>query len=207
VFGRRELEQLASVAARHGLAVVSDEIHAELVHPPHRHVPFASLDHDVAARTVTVTSSSKAFNLAGLRWAIVHAGHDGLHQALRDLPPHYLGAPNVMGVVATEAAWSDGDEWQQAVGRRLDVNRQLLSELLAAHMPGVGYAVPDATYLGWLDCRALGLGDDPAETFRQRGVELSPGPEFGPHGRGFARLNFATSSAVLREIVATMATG
>jgi cysteine-S-conjugate beta-lyase len=205
VFTRAELEQLAELAVRHDLVVVSDEVHGELVHPPHHHIPFASLDPDVAARTVTVTSASKPFNLAGLRWAILHAGAEPLHAALTALPHHYFGAPNLMGVAATEAAWSDGDEWQRAVASRLDFNRSYLSELLAAHLPSVRYAVPDATYLAWLDFRALDLGDDPSVTMRERGVELSAGPRFGPQGVGFARLNFATSARVLERIVAAMA--
>jgi cysteine-S-conjugate beta-lyase len=205
VFSRTELEQLAEIANRHDLAVVSDEIHAELVHPPHGHVPFAALGEDVAARTVTVTSASKAFNLAGLRWAIMHAGHDAMQSALDALTPHYFGAPNLMGVAATEAAWSDGDQWQRAVAARLDANRTYLATLLAEHLPGVGYAVPDATYFAWLDFCPLSLGDDPAATLRERGVELSPGPRFGPQGIGFARLNFATSARVLDDIVRAMA--
>jgi cysteine-S-conjugate beta-lyase len=205
VFTRAELEQLAEIVIRHDLAVVSDEIHAELVHPPHGHVPFAALGDEVAARTVTITSASKAFNLAGLRWAILHAGHDGLHAALDALTPHYFGAPNLMGVAATEAAWSDGDEWQRAVATRLDANRTVLAALLAEHLPGVGYAMPEATYFAWLDFRALGHGDDPAATLRERGVELSSGPRFGPQGIGFARLNFATSAGVLDRIVRAMA--
>ena len=205
VFTRPELEQLAEIAGRHDLVVVSDEVHAELVHPPHEHVPFASLDPDVAARTVTVTSASKPFNLAGLRWAILHAGADELQSALDGLPEHYFGAPNLMGVAATEAAWSEGDDWQRAVAARLDFNRTYLAELLAAHLPDVRYAVPDATYLAWLDFRSLGIGDDPAAVMRERGVELSAGPRFGPQGRGFARLNFATSATVLQRIVAAMA--
>jgi cysteine-S-conjugate beta-lyase len=204
VFTRAELEQLAHIAARHDLVVVSDEVHAELVHLPHQHVPFASLGSDVAARTVTVTSASTTFNLAGLRWAILHAGHEGLQAALDALPDHYLGAPNLMSVAATEAAWSEGDEWQRAVAARLDANRTLLAKLLADHMPEVGYAVPDATYLAWLDFRALALGDDPAVTLRERGVELTAGPRFGSQGRGFARLNFATSARVLEQIVLAM---
>ncbi len=206
VFDRTELTRLAEIAARHGLAVVSDEVHAELVHPPHGHVPLASLGEDVAARTVTVTSSSKAFNLAGLRWAILHAGHDGFRDALRALPPHYLGAPSLMAVAATEAAWTEGDGWLAAVRERLDANRRLLAEILADRLPAVRYLVPDATYLAWLDCRELGLGDDPADEFRRRGVELSPGPAFGDEGLGCARLNFATSPGVLEQIVTAMAT-
>jgi cystathionine beta-lyase len=206
VFDRAELVSVAEIAARHGLAVVSDEVHAELVHAPHGHVPFASLDEDVASRTITVTSASKAFNLAGLRWAALHAGHDGFREALQSLPSHYLGAPNLMAVAATEAAWTEGDGWLTAVRARLDANRTLLGELLAARLPAVRYVVPDATYLAWLDCRDCGMGDDPAEELRRRGVELSPGPAFGPEGIGCARLNFATSARVLERIVDAMAT-
>jgi cystathionine beta-lyase len=110
-----------------------------------------------------------------------------------------------MGVAATEAAWSDGDEWQRAVAARLDANRTILAALLAEHLPGVGYALPGATYFAWLDFRALDVGDDPAATLRERGVELSSGPRFGPQGIGFARLNFATSANVLDRIVRAMA--
>ena len=83
MFDRAELEVIAELAAKHDLVVVSDEIHAELVHPGHEHVPFATLGAEVAARTVTVTSTSKAFNLAGLRWAILHAGPDEFHDSVR----------------------------------------------------------------------------------------------------------------------------
>lgn len=204
VFTEPELRRLAAIAERHDLVVISDEIHAELVHAPARHVPLAALGPDVEARTVTITSASKAFNLAGLRWAVLHAGSDRLHQALRALPDHYLGAPNLMAVEATLAAWDDGDEWQRAVLARLDANRHLLGDLLAGQLPAIGYHVPDATYLAWLDCRGLGV-DDPAAAFRRRGVELSPGPTFGRQGAGFVRLNFATSSRLLGRLVAAMA--
>ena len=205
VFTVDELTTIAEIAGRHDLVVISDEIHAELVHPPNVHVPFASLAADVEARTVTISSSSKAFNLAGLRWAIMHAGFAEMQRALEALPWHYFGAPNLMAVLATEAAWTAGDSWQRAVAEQLDVNRHLLATLLQQHLPDVDYCVPEATYLAWLDCRALGFGDDPAEVFRSRGVELSPGPRFGAQGIGFARLNFATGPAVLTRIVEAMA--
>jgi cysteine-S-conjugate beta-lyase len=205
VFGRFELESIAELAAKHDLVVVSDEIHAELIHPGRDHTPFAALGPEVAARTITVTSASKAFNLAGLRWAILHAGHDDFHAAIAALPSHYLGTPNLLAVEATEAAWSEGEGWLAAVRRVLDDNRRTLSALLAEHLPGVVYHEPEATYLAWLDCRPLGVGDDPAATFRERGVELAAGPRFGAIGSGFARLNFATSPAVLEAIVTAMA--
>jgi cystathionine beta-lyase len=205
VFARPELEHVAEIAARHDLVVISDEVHADLVHAPHGHVPFESLGPDVAARTITVTSASKAFNLAGLRWAIVHAGYPAMRSVLDALPAHYLGAANVMAVEATATAWTAGDAWLDAVLDVLDENRHALCDLLATHLPGVRYTPPEATYLAWLDCRDLGLGDDPTATFRERGVAVSPGPQFGIEGSGFARLNFATSPAILAQTVAAMA--
>ncbi|MGH9135097.1 MAG: MalY/PatB family protein [Ilumatobacteraceae bacterium] len=205
VFTRVELERIAEIADRHDLVVVSDEVHADLVHAPHGHVPFESLGTDVASRTVTVTSASKAFNLAGLRWAILHAGSAAMRSVLGALPDHYLGTANVMAVEATATAWATGDAWLDAVRTVLGENRDALCDLLAAHLPGVRYTPPEATYLAWLDCRQLGLGDDPTETFRERGVALSPGPQFGAEGAGFVRLNFATSPAILAATVAAMA--
>jgi cystathionine beta-lyase len=207
VFARDELACVAAIARAHDLVVVSDEIHAELVHPGHAHVPFATLGEDVAARTITVTSASKAFNLAGLRWAILHAGHTEFHDEISRLPAHYLGVPNLLAVEAIDAAWTDGDEWLAAVRRVLDDNRRGLTALLGARLPDVRYHEPEATYLAWLDCRALGLGDDPAAVFRLRGVELAAGHRFGSVGNGFVRLNFATSPAVLDAIVGRMARG
>ena len=205
VFETAELERIAEIAARHDLTVISDEIHADLTMPGHAHVPFESLGPEVSARTVTVTSASKAFNLAGLRWAVLHAGSDRMQQALRALPGHYLGAPNVMAVTATVAAWTDGAAWLDAVIAVLDENRHALTGLLAEQLPAVMYEPPEATYLAWLDCRALELGDDPAATFRERGVELSPGPQFGDLGNGHVRINLATSPTVLAETVRAMA--
>lgn len=205
VFDRPELERIAEIAERFDLIVISDEIHADLTMPGERHIPFESLGAEASARTVTLMSTSKAFNLAGLRWAVLHAGHEGMDQVLRSVPGHYLGAPNIMAVTAAVAAWTDGDEWLNAVIEVVDENRHALTDLLAQHLPGVRYEPPRATYLAWLDCRPLGLGIDPAESFRQRGVELSPGPQFGPAGHGHARINLATSPQVLAETVAAMA--
>jgi cystathionine beta-lyase len=91
------------------------------------------------------------------------------------------------------------------VRAQLDENRRRLGDLFAEHLPDVVYHIPEATYLAWVDCRRLGLGDDPSATFRERGVELSAGPNFGPLGAGYARLNFATSPRVLDTMVRRMA--
>lgn len=202
-FSRAELTALAEVAVEHDLVVVSDEIHAELVHPGAVHVPFASLGDEVAARTVTLTSATKAFNLAGIRCAQAHVGDPRVRAAWAAQPDHLFGAVSPFGVLATATAWTEGDDWQRAVRARLDANRHLLAELLAARpaLAAIDYAVPEATYLAWLDCRPLGLGDDPAAHFAEHGVELSPGPDFGEQGLGFARLNLATAPNVLTAVV------
>ena len=202
VFAEDELRVMAALAERHDLLIISDEIHADLTYAPNHHRPMALFAPD---RTVSIHAASKAFNLAGVRYAIAHFGSKQARAAADALPEHLLGATNLLGAVAVEAAWRDGDEWLAAALAHLDRQRLLLADLLAQHLPDVTYVPPGATYLAWLDCRALGFGDDPSATFLERGVRLSEGPNFGTEGLGFARLNFATSSGVLREIVERMA--
>jgi bifunctional pyridoxal-dependent enzyme with beta-cystathionase and maltose regulon repressor activities len=201
VFTKTELQRIAELAERHDLIVVSDEIHAELTHRPHQHVPFASLDRRTAERTVTVTSATKAFNIAGLRTAVAHVGPARLRTEWDAQPPDLFGAINVLGVEATLAAWSAGDEWLTALASHLRDQRDRLTTRLA-DVPGVTMRRPEAGYLAWLDCSAADLPDDPATWFRRHaGIELSPGPEFGPGNDQYARLNFATTTALLDDIV------
>lgn len=204
VFSQDELSALAEIVQRHDMLVISDEIHAELTFQPHRHVPFATLAPDLAARTVTLTSASKAFNLAGLRCSVADVASDSVRAALDALPPVLLGQPSSLGVIGTVAAWRHGDPWLADVLAILDRNRRLV----AAELPsGVRHHLPEATYLAWLDWRALGLGDDPAATLLARNkVMLSSGPDFGPGGAGYARLNFATSGPILTEILRRLGT-
>lgn len=204
VHDEAELRALAAVAERHDLLILSDEIHAELTFAPHRHVPMAMI---APERTVTITSPSKAFNIAGLRYAIGHFGDRAALARVRALPDHVLGSTNLAGVAAATAAWRDSDEWLAAVMAVLADNRLMLADLLTEMLPEVLYTPPAASYLAWLDCRRLGFGDDPSVEFARRGVRLNPGPTFGVEGRGFARLNMATSPDLLRQIATRMATG
>jgi cystathionine beta-lyase len=135
---------------------------------------------------------------------VVHSGSDAFRDAIDALPGHYLGAPNQMGVVATVAAWTGGDAWLADVRDVLDENRHRLSDLLEGTFSGSHYRMPGATYLAWIDLREAGLGDDPSAVFRERGVVVSPGLQFGPQGAGHIRLNFATSPAILADTVKAM---
>jgi len=201
-FSRDELAAIAEVAAERDLLVISDEIWADLVFAPATHVPFASLSDDAAARTVTASAASKAFNLAGLRCAVAHVGHDGVFDAYRALPGHLLGGPSSLGAAATLAAWTGGEAWLDETRAHLASMRDHTLERLAAELPQVRVVPPEATYLLWLDFRALGLGDDPATWLLEHArVGLSKGPDFGPHGAGFARVNYATTEGILDELL------
>lgn len=204
VFTRAELEHLAGIAARHGLIIISDEIHADLLHDGRTHVPMATVP-AAAGRTVTVTSASKSFNLAGLRYAVTHCDAGQVEAGWARLPDHLFGATNIMGYEAAWAAWTLAGGWLDDVVAHLGRMSDLTLELVAAHLPGVRVHRPDATYLAWLDCRETAIAADPYAAFRAAGVETSEGTGFGPGGEGHVRLNFATSPALLEEIVSRMA--
>ena len=203
VFRTAELTALADLARRHDLLIVSDEAHADLVYHPHRHVPIASISEETAARTVTLTSGSKAFNLAGIRCAVAHVGPPVVRAALAARRGLLFGQVSALAVAALTAAWTRGDTWLSEVRAVLDRNRRHLARWLP---PQIGYTVPDATFLAWLDCRGLGLGDEPWLFFRDHAkVLLFDGTAFGPGGAGHARLNFATSEQVLRDMTGRIA--
>lgn len=206
VFVRRELEALAELVLRQDLIVVSDEIHADLVYAPGQHLPFAALAPEIEARTITLTSATKAFNIPGLRCAVAHCGSAELQQRFESLPGHVRGGIGSLGLAATEAAWSRSQPWLDAVLRYLDGNRVFVAERIAKELPDVRFRPPEASYLAWLDCRALDLGSSPQRWFLEHArVALSAGEAFGRPGRGFVRLNFATSRALLGEILTRMA--
>ncbi len=205
VWSRAELLVVAVLAERYGVRVVVDEIHSPLVYPGVVHTPFLSLDAPAARRAFALVSASKAWNLAGLKAALIVSGPDALADRDR-FSPTVPFAAGIFGVLAAEAAFRAGTPWLDELLVGLDHNRRLLGELLAKELPEVGYRLPEATYLAWLDCRALGLGDDPAAVFLERGrVAVNSGPTFGTPGRGFVRLNFATHPDLLVEAVHRLA--
>ena len=206
VMDKTDLAQVIEIADRHDLLVISDEIHCDLVYAPNEHLPTASISELAAQRTVTLIAATKTFNMAGLRMAFVHTASEKYLPSLQQIRPRMIGGINGLGQVATVAGWEHGDAWLSELVAGLDRNRHLLGELLNDYLPAVHYRLPEATYLAWLDCRELGLGDDPAEIFlAQNKVALSSGPDFGIEGLGYVRLNFATSPKMLQMIVERMA--
>jgi cysteine-S-conjugate beta-lyase len=201
VFTRDELAAVAELAAHHEVLVVSDEVHAPMTLPGSTHTPYLTV-----ADGLALVSASKAWNVAGLKSALVVAGSEQTAAELGRIPAHVSYHAGHLGVIAAVAAFGEGGTWLDALVAHLDTQRRRLAELLAAELPSVRLVVPEAGYLAWLDCRELGLGDDPSAAFLERGrVALSPGPTFGAEGKGFARLNFATSGALLAEAVRRMA--
>jgi len=206
-YTRAELEGLAEIVLRHDLLVVADEIHADLMLDARRHVPFASLAPEIAARTVTLTAASKAFNIAGLCLACAVFGSASLRTRFAILPNHVRGGRSTFGMSAAAAAWRDGDAWLEETLAALRANRDTLAAHVAREWPAIRHFPPEATYLAWLDCRALELGEEPYRWFlREAKVALGEGPSFGPPGQGCVRVNFATTPAILDEILQRMST-
>ena len=200
-----ELTAALELAESRGVRVVADEIHAPLVPAGATFTSVASLE--AGARAVSLMSASKAFNLAGLKAAVAVPGPEAARDLAR-IPEEVSHGASHLGVIAHRAAYLEGDEWLDALLAGLDVNRRLLADLVAQRLPGVGYRVPEGTFLAWLDFTGLGLGDDPAAVLREHGkVALHPGPGFGTGGREHARLNFGTSPQILREVVDRVAVG
>ena len=206
VYPEAALVRIAELADRYGVLVLSDEIHAPLTLPGAVHRPFPAVSAAAARCSIVLTSASKTWNLAGLKAAVMVASSDESRAVLARLPPETPYHAGHLGVLAARAAFREGDAWLASTLAILDRNRALLGELLREHMPSVRYVPPQAGYLAWLDCAALGLGDDPARVFLERGkVALSSGPMFGAEGAGFARLNIGTTRALLVEAVRRMA--
>jgi cystathionine beta-lyase len=202
VFQRDDLHRLAELVEDSELVIVSDEIHSDLCLGDQQHLPVASAHPNLAARTVTLNAASKAFNIAGLRCAVAHFGSEDLQQRFNTLSPHLRAGPSFPGLVATTAAWNEGDAWLQELGTYLCGNRDYLVDWCHRAWPGATMVAPEATYLAWIDCRGLGL-EDPYFLSHAK-VALGRGSDFGQGGDGFVRVNFATSRAVLSEILERM---
>jgi cystathionine beta-lyase len=205
VFEKSQLEAIAKLAKQYNVVVLADEIHAPLTLPGAAHVPFVSVSEPFGANAITITSASKAWNIAGLKCAVIVAGSAAMQSALRALPIELTERTGHLGVLANIAAFEEGASYLDGLRKHLDRNRALMAELIGVYLPAVRYIPPQAGYLAWLDCSALGLGEDPAKVFLKKGkVALMRGLDFGRQGACFTRVNMGTSSAILSEIVGRM---
>jgi cystathionine beta-lyase len=199
VFTRAELTGLAERCLRHGLWIIADEVHGDLVYRGHRHVPIASLGPEVAARTITFMGPSKTFNLPGLKTGVAIIPDAGLRERFVAARVDMVQVANVLGHTAAVAAYREGGPWLAALLDYLAANRDFLAGYVATHLTGVTTTPPEGTYLAWLDCRAARLpGGDPHAFFLNSArVALNDGALFGRAGQGFVRLNFGCPRALL----------
>src|SRR5262252_6326242 len=201
VFTRAELTSLAQACLRRGLAIVADEIHCELTLGGQRHTPIASLDPEIAERTITLMAPSKTFNLAGLKCSVAIIPNAALRERFVNGRIDLVQTVNVFGYTAAFAAYRDGQPWLDELLRYLEANRDFVADYVKAHLPGISATRPEGTYLAWVDCREARLpNDDPHTFFLERArVALNDGAAFGKPGRGFARLNFGCPRSLLTE--------
>lgn len=203
VWREDELSQLAELIERHDLWVVSDELHCDLLLDKDAcHRPLAAMFPELAKRTITLWAPSKTFNLAGLTSACAIIPDAALRKCFAAATKGFLPDGNVLGLVAAEAAYRNGESWRQALLEVLREHRVSL-EARVASWPGVALSPPESTYLAWLDMRQAGLGDSPAKALlEQVGVALSDGAAFGCPG--FVRLNFGTTASQLEAALVRM---
>jgi len=206
IWSADDLRRIAELAREYDVLVISDEIWAPLTMPGKTMTPYLSLGEELTGPDVALVSASKAFNLAGLKAAQMIAGSDATMERIRAAIPLEISySTGQFGVIASIAAFRDGDAWLDDTRAQIASNADLLATLLAESLPQVHYTPPEATYLAWLDFRELGLGDDPAAVLLERGrVALSTGPAFGEQGKGWARLNLATTPEIISEAVTRM---
>jgi cysteine-S-conjugate beta-lyase len=206
VFTRAEMTALTEVVDRHGGRVFSDEIHAPLVYPGMRHIPYASTSETAASHTLTAASASKAWNLPGLKCGQVILTNEPDQQRWEEMGMFASHGASNPGVVANIAAYRHGEAWLSEALNYLDDSRRLLGELLGRHLPQLRYRPPDATYLAWLDCAGLDLPGSPGELVVDSArITVVDGPAFGAGGAGAFRFNFATPQPILTEMVERIA--
>lgn len=197
-----ELRHVAQLCRKHGVMVVSDEIHCEIVFPPYKYTPFASLGEEEAAICVTCSSPSKAFNTAGLQIANIFAPNAEVRDAIdRAININEVCDVNPFGVIALIAAYTEGAEWLGEMVSYLHDNYRTLTMFMESELPMLGVTHLEGTYLAWIDCRNLGMdSDDIEKRLRDEDrVWVNSGTMYGEAGQGFIRINMACPRTRLLE--------
>jgi cystathionine beta-lyase len=204
VFSARELTDIADICLAHDAWIISDEIHAELCFDGRVHIPTASLSPEIAKRTITLMSASKAYNIAGLKTSFMIIQDAALRERVNHARCGMVDSVNPLGMEATRVAYSEGAPWLAELKTYLQANRDWLVAAVRSRLPGVTINVPQGTYLAWLDCSALDL-DNPQQFFlEQAKVGLSAGLDFGDQHQQFVRLNFGCPRSLLEEGIRRM---
>lgn len=205
VFTHQELSRIADLAKRYSVTVISDEIHAPLTFSKEKFLPFLAISDNAAEVGICVTSSSKAFNVAGLKSAIIVSQTAKNHELLAKMPQSVHFRSSILGAFAAVTAFNECDEWLDGAIATIESNAHFLKTLLNTHLPAVNYQIPQCSYLAWVDVSPLNLGEDPSTVFLEKGrVAFNAGKIYGKESAQFIRINLATSESVLTEAVNRM---
>lgn len=202
VWSKEELVRIGELCLKHGVLVISDEIHADFTYPGHRHLVFADLKPEFSDITITCTAPTKTFNLAGLQISNIFISNQEIRRRFKkEIAASGYSDPNIMGIVACRAAYSGGSEWLSELREYLLDNLNYLRDFLKQRLPQIKLVEPEGTYLVWLDFNALNLDDRKLEDFieNQAGLWLNSGTKFGAGGEGFQRINIACPRSTLEK--------
>ncbi|MDR3294238.1 MAG: pyridoxal phosphate-dependent aminotransferase [Clostridiales Family XIII bacterium] len=207
VWTEEELKRTGEICLKHGVVVVSDEIHCDFVFPGHRHTVFAGISPAFADISLTCTAPSKTFNMPGLQISNILIPNRNLRQRFKQ-EIHKTGYDemNVFGLAACRSAYADGGEWLDALRAYLLGNLNFLRGYIKEQLPGIKLIEPEGTYLAWLDCRALGLSAGELDDWvvKKAGLWLDGGVMFGEEGAGFQRINIACPRSLLQQALAQL---
>ncbi len=197
-----ELRQVATLAAKYGVLVISDEIHAPMAYPGETFTPYLSVSEDAKATGVVITAASKTFNLAGLKASIIVTQSDEVRAKLAAMPEAMHWRSSLIGAFAMVEAFENGDAWLKGTMMTLADSRRLLAAEIAEKLPTVDFHLPENGYLAWLDLSSLNLGDNPAALLLlKEKVAFVPGDDHGEAFGQFVRINFACRPASIRASI------
>ncbi len=202
VWTKEELTQLAEICIEKNVLIISDEIHSDLIIPPFQHTVLANISEEIAKNSVTMMAPSKTFNLAGMATSSVIISDPELRETYQKmLNKVHVGMGNLFGMVASESAYTYGEEWLSQMLDYVKGNLDFMEDYLKTNIPQVKMIRPEGTYLVWLDFRELGLGSKKLKKFIQEKAKLglSDGPVFGPGGKGFQRMNVACPRSMVQD--------
>lgn len=208
VWTKEELTRLGDICLRHGVTIVSDEIHADFAHTGHRHVPMASLSGALSRQTITCTAPSKTFNLAGLQVSNIWIPDEEKRRLFcQEMARTGYSLVNGLGLAAAQAAYEQGDAWLTEVKAYMEDNIRFFRDFLRIHLPHAHLVEPEGTYLLWVDFRGYGLSHEElsCRLIRDAKLWLDDGSIFGADGDGFQRFNIACPREVLREACTRLA--
>lgn len=202
VWTKEELYRIGMICKKHGVKIISDEIHHDFVYGNHKHIPFYEVDESFKDLAIICTSPSKTFNLAGLQASnIIIKDPDMKERYLETAKRYGVQEPNLLGLEACKIAYTKCDDWLDEMLHYVEENFNYMDQFLKERLPQIHLIKPQGLYLAWVDFRALNMTNEQLETFmlEKANVWLDEGYVFGQEGSGFERFNLACPRSVLKE--------